>query len=354
MKLPIMFKIIKPLFHVLFLLSAIACNHSLETPSGASGGGMANKNVFSREMGEEGRLSTISGIFPRENGDIEIRFSSLQSVHLLQPLHPNFEALYGLALEANQTRIPLRVFSEANDIISHLNWPTPEEIELYKNWYKVKFTATEPLRNLNVLLPPPGFNNVNNQDWDAFKKCTKVLPSLAAAQTLFNYCMAQGCNSGSSQTNPCISFQYVGNGCFARAHKMRQIIETTFKYCSEKVFSYGWLQVKANKLGGCCTNWWYHVAPLVRVKTANTIECYVIDPSMFTRPVLLSEWLQAQKNTACDTALNPDIYYAITPSAAYMPDEHIGGNNNYTYIYDDLYNNTDYILTQLRNALGCE
>jgi hypothetical protein len=68
-----------------------------------------------------------------------------------------------------------------------------------------------------------------------------------------------------------IPFQYVRDGCYARAHKMRQIITELYGYCCEKVFSFAIpypnrLAVKANKWSGCCVTWWYHVAPLVRVR----------------------------------------------------------------------------------------
>lgn len=37
---------------------------------------------------------------------------------------------------------------------------------------------------------------------------------------------------------PCILFPYVVDGCYARAHQMRRIITTRYRYCSEKVFSF--------------------------------------------------------------------------------------------------------------------
>jgi hypothetical protein len=38
---------------------------------------------------------------------------------------------------------------------------------------------------------------------------------------------------------PCIPFQYVIDGCYARAHQMRRIITARYGYCCEKVFSFG-------------------------------------------------------------------------------------------------------------------
>ena len=53
--------------------------------------------------------------------------------------------------------------------------------------------------------------------------------------------------------------------------------------------------VKADKWSGCCVNWWFHVAPLIRVKVrlgaVSLVLAHVIDPGMFNEPVLLSTWL---------------------------------------------------------------
>jgi hypothetical protein len=84
---------------------------------------------------------------------------------------------------------------------------------------------------------------------------------------------------------------------------MRRIITTRYGYCCEKVFSYApysddVLAVRATKWGGCCVQWWYPAAPLVRVrlklrlprlpKDFSVTLAMVIDPGMFEKPVLLS------------------------------------------------------------------
>jgi hypothetical protein len=52
---------------------------------------------------------------------------------------------------------------------------------------------------------------------------------------------------------------------------MRRLIAKKWGYCVEKVFSFAnqnndRLSVRADKWGGCCVTWWYHVAPVLRVR----------------------------------------------------------------------------------------
>ncbi len=164
-----------------------------------------------------------------------------------------------------------------------------------------------------------------------FKLCTRIVPSYKKAKEIFDYCAQQSCHlPGPTIETPCIPFQYVIDGCYARAHKMRKIITEKYRYCCEKVFSFAiddddndfTLAVRADKWGGCCVYWWYHVAPLIRVQvkilnTAFTL-ALVIDPSMFDKPVLLSSWLMAQENKSC--APNAQVTkYSIQPGSAYGP-----------------------------------
>jgi hypothetical protein len=85
---------------------------------------------------------------------------------------------------------------------------------------------------------------------------------------IFDFCAQLSCHlPGPYAVPPCIPFQYVRDGCYARAHQMRRIITTRYRYCCEKVFSFAnqdddRLAVKANKWGSCCVTWWYHVASL--------------------------------------------------------------------------------------------
>ena len=89
--------------------------------------------------------------------------------------------------------------------------------------------------------------------------------------------------------------------------------------------------MKADKWGGCCVTWWYHVAPLVRVRIKIKLLSFnfefvlamVIDPGMFDKPVLLSTWLAAQEDTACWPNANLSMY-SIQPGSAYSPANYAG------------------------------
>jgi hypothetical protein len=218
----------------------------------------------------------------------------------------------------------------------------------------------EPARRIELSkIDTAAFNIVDEHlCWPAFNLCMKIVPSLTKAKEIFDYCAAQSCHIvGPKQVNPCIPFQYVIDGCYARAHKMRWIIEKHFGYCSEKVFSFATvdnntLAVKADKWGGCCVEWWYHVTPLIRVKRRigrrEIIMAYVIDPGMFDQPVLLSTWLNAQRNTTCNANATVDAY-SIQPSSAYTP-SYPGGT---PYATDPNYTQTNTMLGIYANGVTC-
>ena len=140
---------------------------------------------------------------------------------------------------------------------------------------------------------------------------------------------------------------------------MRRIITTRYGYCCEKVFSFATdnndtLAVQANKWGGCCVFWWYHVTPLIRVrlkirgfpKNFSIVLAMVIDPGMFDKPVLLSTWLTAQENTTC----SPDAHvtsYSIQPGSAYTP--YYGGG----FTTDPNYTSTEGTLIAYSGLTTC-
>jgi hypothetical protein len=176
------------------------------------------------------------------------------------------------------------------------------------------------------------------QKWPVFKLCTQTVPSYAKAKEIFDGCAALSCHLPTPPTTPpCIPFQYVIDGCYARAHQMRRIITKKWGFCVEKVFSFAnqnndTLAVRADKWGGCCVTWWYHVAPLLRVRSAITFPgkppipltfAMVIDPGMFNAPVMLSTWLSAQANTSCNSKAHVSNY-SIQPGSAYSPANYAG------------------------------
>jgi hypothetical protein len=166
-----------------------------------------------------------------------------------------------------------------------------------------------------------------------------VIPDWATAQLMFDYIAHQCCAlPGPYGVDHCISFQYCEDGCYARAHKMCWVLNNVYHYATHKVFSFAYpssytLSVKAEKWGGCCINWWYHVAPLVNIKTPTGIKAFVFDPAMFDQPVTLATWLHAQENPACASGRTPKVTsFNIQPTASYSPMDtaHFGTDPAYT------------------------
>jgi len=186
---------------------------------------------------------------------------------------------------------------------------------------------------------------------------TPVIPDFTTAQQMFDYIAHQCCAlSGPFTVDYCISFQYCEDGCYARAHKMCWILNNKYHYATQKIFSFAnagsdVLSVKAEKWGGCCINWWYHVAPLVTIQTPTGPKAYVFDPAMFDQPVLLSQWLHAQENPACVSGSSTAHVTMINvqPTASYCP----AGGSGY-YFYDDpYYADTDSTLVNYAPLVSC-
>jgi hypothetical protein len=208
-------------------------------------------------------------------------------------------------------------------------------------------------------IDPTTFNIVDyHLKAPAFRLCTRIVPKYATAKAIFDFCAKQSCHlPGPYDISPCIPFQYVIDGCYARAHKMRQIIISRYRCCCEKVFSFAnqgndRLAVKADKWGGCCVTWWYHVAPLIRVRVRvgrlGFVLAMVIDPGMFYKPVLLSTWLAAQKSTICHPSANVSMY-SIQPGTAYWPLNYAGTS----FGTDPTYALTDGTLNAYQGLTTC-
>ena len=183
---------------------------------------------------------------------------------------------------------------------------------------------------------------------------TNVVPDFATAQLMFDYISHQCCAlSGPFGIDYCLSFQYCQDGCYARAHKMCYIINNRFHYDTHKIFSFAnsgsdELSVQAQKWGGCCINWWYHVAPLVNIKTPSGTKAYVFDPAMFDQPVLLATWLHAQENPACSTTPHVSMIN-IQPNASYGP----ASLSGMTFYPDPLYADSDTTMVHYRDLISC-
>ena len=288
---------------------------------------------------------------PRGRGPTQYLFNERQRIFTMPSTTRKFEASVKLLKTALRKNAPLKVVLDARrGRIERVEEPLPQELRKFRDLHALLENPDRPLRLDVAKIDPSIFNVVDYRlRWKA--------------KEIFDFCAKQSCHlPGPYDISPCIPFQYVVDGCYARAHKMRWIITTKYHYCCEKVFSFAnqnadTLAVKADKWGGYCVCWWYHVAPLVRVsitippfgKLKTSIKltlAMVIDPGMFDKPVLLSTWLSAQENKNCSANAKVSMY-SIQPGSAYWPANYQGT----LFGTDDTYAQTDATLTNYRNGV---
>lgn len=262
--------------------------------------------------------------------------------------------------EALEKKLPVKALLDPRrGLVQRIEPLSEGEIQEYKR-NRTLLDRPEKTLRVNVAdIDPTRFNIVDvSLKIPVFKLCTRIVPSYKKAKEIFDYCAQQSCHlPGPTVETPCIPFQYVIDGCYARAHKMRKIITEKYGYCCEKVFSFAIdndddLAVQANKWGGCCVTWWYHVAPLVRVRikilSFSFTLAMVIDPGMFDKPVLLSSWLMAQESALCSANARVSMY-TIQPGTAYWP----ANGQGTAFGTDPTYALTNGTLTSYQNLTTC-
>jgi Glutaminase len=283
------------------------------------------------------RLLSVANVYYTNGGKTATAlFFETPLVHQFSSSSKNSTVFFNLLKDAKEKGLPInvRVSDPQNGFIEAVIAATPEQIKAF-NDSKAEVEAAEEVEN------PETVSNGN-------RRLTGVIPNIATLNTIFNTLRNQGCRAaGPILYGQCVPYQYVADGCYARAHKMRQIIEGTYGYTSYKVFNYadqcpaspGVLAVKATLWGNnCCVNWWYHVAPYVYVQSGATQVAYLLDPSMHSAPVAISTWLAAQKNASCGYAASTVHKQAYYTSSAYWPSGYnystctitVSANNTYT------------------------
>jgi hypothetical protein len=281
---------------------------------------------------------TVAAIRSGAKRPTEYLFNESQRIYTLAERAAADEPSLRLLKAALDGRQPVKVTLDARrGLIQRAAEPAGRELEEFRRKRVPLEKPSRPLAVEVAKIDPTSFNFVDlHQKWPPFRLCTKIVPSYAKAKEIFDFCAQLSCHlPGPYAVTPCIPFQYVIDGCYARAHQMRRIILKRWGYCVEKVFSFAnqnsdTLAVKADKWGGCCVTWWYHVAPLLRVRLRikglpklSLSLAMVIDPGMFDKPVLLSTWLAAQQNASCSANANVSMY-SIQPGTAYWPTNYAG------------------------------
>ncbi len=229
----------------------------------------------------------------------------------LQADDPKAAEMLALYEAARQTQTPVQVeFGESNNhdfyIVKNIRELSAEES---RDWKTSQSVQGAELR---------GYSS--------------YLSNYQAAASIFNYMRNFSCNASNLQG--CIPFNYVADGCYARAHIMKKLMEEKFGVTCQKIVTIGLndrqtLNVYSSQ--GCCVSWRWHIAPLVYVWQNGQWLDYVIDPSMFTQPVRASQWVNAQANRNCNSfaqvgmvkTYSGDVY-AVNP---------LSGSISYDYGY---------------------
>ena len=109
-----------------------------------------------------------------------------------------------------------------------------------------------------------------------------------------------------------IPFEYLRDGCYARAHKMALILDDK-GIISGKVFMEGKIYYDTPNQGEL--GWSYQVSPVVLIKKNGQVIPYVIEPSFFSKPVPVAEW-EAKLTQKTKTQISAAYY---TNRFAYDP-----------------------------------
>ncbi|KAA0130730.1 hypothetical protein FY557_00565 [Chryseobacterium sp. SN22] len=260
---------------------------------------------------------TVPVTMEKENGKYRVNFIITAQNFEIQDSREN-AAYISMIGEAVKNETPIHVFLRANtNEIVRVDPPTEEDIRYFKSLL-TKETRTET------------------------QKAVSVIPNQATLNSLFTQIKNQSCGT-STASSPCITFRYAVDGCYARAHKMRQILLNAGYDC-EKQFVYGNLRAST---GTCCVSWGYHVAILVSFRNSSgTVEKRIIDPSLFTSgPVTDTAWRNACVNTSCGSASASS--YANTAGTVYYR------SPSGSLLYDNNYVNTNCVLTTFASLSGC-
>jgi len=270
------------------------------------------------------RLLSVANVYHTEDGKkAEVWFYETPLVFEFNAESPNAKRNFELLKSAIEKKEPVNVklVDRVENRIDLISPATPEQIARFKidvskreRAVEVKTPASEKS------LAGPHFLSGGSAN-----KLIGVVPNTTVLNNIFNTVRGECCKLyGPYLFGQCVPYQFVADGCYARAHKMRQVIESWYGYTSYKVFNYacnaaGTLSVKASLWGNnCCVHWWYHVASYVIVQVGTNQYGYLIDPAMFTGPVGIPTWVAAQKNVSCGYggAAQGQVYYT---SNAYAP-----------------------------------
>jgi hypothetical protein len=148
--------------------------------------------------------------------------------------------------------------------------------------------------------------------------------STTRAQQIFDTMSATSCNPNAIAP-PCIPYMFPDDGCWARAHEMRRLMNN-MGIEPKKIWINGWLHTPTRNNPNCFVNWGWHVAPTICVRRRWRPwyifwwwwgERMVIDPSLFATPVTKTDWkaVQGDPNATLTETAGSDYWFGQTDPA---------------------------------------
>jgi hypothetical protein len=219
-------------------------------------------------------VGTVSNVTVAPSGDAEVGIEISHGQHVLKRSHPDYAGLLALLQSAKSDGSTVVVTEDdAHEVVDVRPSPHPR--------MPAAPMAAPPAK------PPPHAAAAG-----------PVTPGRATE--LFGQMAGQTCEP-KTVPPPCIPFLYPDDGCWGRAHQMCRLMITGGAQ-PNKIWIYGNLLVKTRNNPNCSVRWGWHVAPTLQVAVSGHTETWVVDPSLFTKPVPEATWAGVQGDPKATTA----------------------------------------------------
>lgn len=305
----------KILLSLMVFVSVLSINSCSESSANQEVVNSESKEIVMKDFGR-----TVPVGIDKEGDQFRVSFILSAQPYMIKDTKEN-EVFISMISEAVKNESPVRISLKGNsNEIAKVESPSMEDVRFFKS------TLTKEVKT----------------EKGAANRLASVIPDVATLNSLFTQIKNQSCGT-TTASSPCITFRYPVDGCYARAHKMRQILNNAGYEC-EKQFVYGNLRAST---GTCCVSWVYHVAILVSFKNASgVVEKRIIDPSLnSTGPITDTAWRAACTNSTCGSTSVSS--YANTPGNVYYR------STSGSLLYDNNLVNTNCTLTAFSALSGC-
>jgi hypothetical protein len=261
------------------------------------------------------------------SGEVDVVLFPSHARHTLSRKNEAFDALLKALLESNhRDQWQLVTETDSHEIIDVRPFgPDAPELPRVPGWFE----------RLRSLLFEEWWLRLRL--WCYWLCCRSGCVSMKTAWDMFDLVAPTSCNP-TNPLAPCIPFRYPDDGCWARAHEMCRLMIAAGVTPAKVWIDYApptFLHAATRNHWQCFVEWGWHVAPTLCVRGYLCArETYVIDPSLFTGPVLVATWQAAQGG--------PNTTLTHTSASVYW--------RNYIPT-DPAYVDTNFRLTTYRNAL---